>query len=133
MCSYQQVRLVDIQRLLHLKLPLALQSMLGRPVQHRSHVVPDVPKLSFVGRYQMPESREHVRINCCHLIFDQRRSLIRLISLTGLQAARSQTGSCTSSQAAAGSSHLSLGAQSVNEPGSFPFQNPTVIRLIAEY
>lgn len=59
--SYQQVGSVDIQRFLHLKLPLTLQSMLGRTVQHRPHVVTDVAKLPSVGRHQMPAGRAEER------------------------------------------------------------------------
>ena len=67
-CSYQQVGSVHVQRLLHLELPLTLQSMLGWPVQHRPHIVTHVTELSFVGRHQTAETRaQSVRsiINGC--------------------------------------------------------------------
>lgn len=52
--SYQQVGLVHVPRLLRLKLSLTLQSMLGRPVQHRPHVVTHAAELPTVGRHQTP-------------------------------------------------------------------------------
>lgn len=53
--SYQQVGLIDIHWLLHLKLLLTVQCMLVRPLQLRANVVPYRAKLPPVGRHQAPE------------------------------------------------------------------------------
>lgn len=54
---YQEVRGVDVQGLLHLKVFLALQGWLGRPLHHGPDIILDTAKLPLVGRHQLPVTK----------------------------------------------------------------------------